>query len=451
MARTQATEAQRAAREPGVARRPGKLRSLLFLLALAIIAFSRKLIPGPAYDWLNLVPLLATLYVGYSLVALEKTFGYIGYVSRCLSDDPSQPKPRGSFLFSPWLRSFLLIFVLLGVAEFALRCRSYHRALIYERQGDLLFTPVPDQEYIEKISLTPSRTNSYGLRGGPVDLSSGQEMVLCLGDSITYGFGVDDEHTYPAQLQKFLSERAPGRFTVLNAGVDAYGITLMDQKFLSLWNQGVHPQVVIVGYSMNEGPLEPLVDSDARTKDQFEGRVHEKNFLRSFALYNLIVEKWARSYYDRMKKYMVPGTNSLKLSHQDVAENYEGYLQRLVGNLQSHDARPVFLLFCGFDGKTNRYDSTGPFQKRFQAYAEQHSIPLWRSEDALREGEPAGADLAPYFIDRVHMNERGCQKVAEKLSQFLSTVLKQKPETSVLSPLSLVPARLRVANGTKDQ
>ena len=425
MARAQAVAASSAEREPGVTREPGKLPSVLFLLALAIIAFSRKLIPRPAYDWLNLLPLLATLYVGYCIVALEKTFGYVGYISRCLSDDPSQPKPGGAFLFSPWLRSSLLIFVLLGSAEFALRCRSYHRALIYERQGDLLFTPVPNQEYIEKISLTSSRTNSYGLRGGPVDLASGREMVLCLGDSITYGFGVDDEHTYPAQLEKYLSQRDPGRFTVLNAGVDAYGITLMDQKFLSLWNQGLHPQAVIVGYSMNEGPLEPLVDSDPRTKDQFEARVREKNFLRSFALYNLIVEKWARSDYDRMKKYMVPGTNSLKLSHQDVAENYEGYLQRLVSDLQHHGARPVFLLFCGFDGKTNRYDSIGPFQKRFQAYAELHSIPLWRSEDALREGDPPHADLSPYFIDRVHMNERGCQKVADKLSQFLLTALGQ--------------------------
>jgi lysophospholipase L1-like esterase len=400
-----------------------KTRSLLFLLALLVILFSRKLISRPEYDWFNLIPLAATLYIGYSIIAIRKTFGYIGYVARCLSDDPSVPKPRGRFLFSPWFRSCLLILVLLGAGEFALRCRSYHRALIYERHGDLLFTPVPNQEYVEKISLSPSRTNEYGLRGEPVDVSGGKTMILCLGDSVTYGYGVDDAHSYPAELEQSLNEQDPGKYTVLNAGVDAYGITLMDQKFLYLWNQGLHPQVAVVGYSFNEGPLEPLVDSTPRLKDQFAARVRQKNLLRSFALYNVVVENWARSYYDKMKKYMVPGTNSTKLTRQDLAENYEGYLARLVADLQSHNVRPVFLLFCGFDGQTNRYDSEGLFQKRFQDFAAQHSIPLLRSEDALREGEAADADLRGDFVDRVHMNEKGCEKVSRKLAEFLRTVL----------------------------
>jgi len=133
----------------------------------------------------------------------------------------------------------VVMLLLVVVVEFSLRCFSYQRALLYERQGDLLFTPVPNQKYIEKISLTPSLVNSYGLRGGPVDTTSGRITILCLGDSITYGYGVDDGHTFPAELQKALDAKFPGRYQVLNGGVDAYPMALIQQKFLYLWNQGL--------------------------------------------------------------------------------------------------------------------------------------------------------------------------------------------------------------------
>jgi hypothetical protein len=76
----------------------------------------------------------------------------------------------------------------------------------------------------------------------------------------------------------------------------------MNQKFLYVWNQGLRPQVAVVGYIFNERPLKPLVDSTPRLKDQFVARVPQKNLLRSFAVYNVVVENWARSYYYKMKK-----------------------------------------------------------------------------------------------------------------------------------------------------
>jgi hypothetical protein len=234
----------------------------LLIVCLLFICLNRYLIPSIQFDWLNIVPLFAAIYVGYSPVALEKTCGHLYYVRRCLSQDSSSSKPRLSFLFSPWIRSWLLLVVAAAALEFGLRCVSYHRSLVYERQGNLLFTPVPNQVYVEKISLTRSRINGLGLRGRPVDTSSGKEVILCLGDSITYGYGVDDAHTYPGLLQLALESRFPRRYTVLNGGVDAYPMAFEDQKFLYLWNRGLHPNVAIVGYSMNEGSLGHLVDSN---------------------------------------------------------------------------------------------------------------------------------------------------------------------------------------------
>jgi lysophospholipase L1-like esterase len=397
-----------------------RIRFSLLIVSLLLICLNRYLIPSIQFDWLNLIPLFAVIYVGYSLVTLHQTCGHLPYVRRCLSQDISSPKPRLSFLFSPWIRSCLLLVAAVGALEFGLRCLSYHRSLVYERQGNLLFTPVPNQVYVEKISLTRSRINGFGLRGGAVDTSSGKEVVLCLGDSITYGYGVDDAHTYPALLQLALDARFPGRYNVLNGGVDAYPMAFEDQKFSYLWNRGLHPNVAIVGYSMNEGWLGHLVDSNEEIKRQFARRVLLKNYLRSSALYNLVLENWARSYYDRMKGRLVPGTNFASLSNDEVDKRNGIYLQRMLSDLRNHNVRPVFILFCSLNGHTHRYDTEGPLQRKFADFAQRNGIPVFRSDAILRQAEPENVDLANYFIDAVHMNELGTHKLAAALADLFT-------------------------------
>lgn len=398
-------------------------RLALLSLALLVVVLNRRVAPSISYDWLNVIPAIAVLYICYSIITLEKLFGIAS----------GNRKGLVSFLLSPYFRSLLLIPLLLLTAEFGLRCASYHRALLYERQGDLLFTPVPNQEYTEKVSLTHSRINDLGLRGGPVEMGSGKQeiLILALGDSITYGYGVDDDHTYPALLQKDLEERFYRRYTVLNGGVDAYPVSFEHEKFLYLWNKGVHPSIVLVGYSFNEGGLGHLVFSDATTKDQFAARVRAKNFLRSIALYDLVVENWARHQYDQMKKYMVPGTNFKTMAQEDVDVLYAKQLADFVADLRAHNVKPVFVLFCGYDGRISNYDDSGPFQKRFAEFAEKNGSALVRTKDALRTSLGANADLRPFFQDQAHMNPAGTAKVAEMLAGFLPNY--SQPEQPITS------------------
>jgi len=392
----------------------------LLLLSLLVICFNRIIAPNMRLDWLNIVPLAATIYVGYWLVTLEQS----PHFRKRVGPDHSVEKPFGSFLLSRWLRSGLLFVLMVMGLEFGLRCLSYHRSLLYERQGDLLFTPMPHQVYVEKISLTHSRINSYGLRGGPIENTQGKETVLCLGDSITYGYGVDDDHSYPARLQSALDKDFPGRYLVLNGGVNAYPIAFEDQKFLYLWNLGLHPSIVIVGYSVNEGgPLPQLLDRSEAVKREFARRVWLKNYLRSFALYNLIAENWARHYYDLMSGKLVPGTNFAVLSKEETNQRYKQYLQRFLTDLESRNVKPVFLLFCSFNSQAGAYNTDGPYEKTFAEFAEEHGIPLLRSDEMLRTGESGNADLSKYFIDAVHMNERGTEKVAAHLAEVMPTLL----------------------------
>ena len=71
------------------------------------------------------------------------------------------------------------------------------------------------------------RTNSAGFRGPelPEAKQPGEFRVLLLGDSYTFGFGVGDDDTFAHRLQEMLDGRAgaPGRVSVINAGISSYG------------------------------------------------------------------------------------------------------------------------------------------------------------------------------------------------------------------------------------
>jgi len=145
--------------------------------------------------------------------------------------------------------------------------RNYWYNQIMVRDWDLISSLKPDfhgRLLLNMSGLPPWRgknaswqlnINSQGIRGDkPVpERSSGRLRILCLGDSITFGLDVDDDLTYPSQLEKILRQ-APGRggeVEVINAGVVAYssrqGLVYFDQRLGKL-----EPDLVIWGFGFND-------------------------------------------------------------------------------------------------------------------------------------------------------------------------------------------------------
>lgn len=97
-------------------------------------------------------------------------------------------------------------------------------------------------------------TNGRGYRH-PGDLgakSAGTTRVLCIGDSYTFGYGVDLEDAYSARLARALSERHQGRaFEVVNVAQpghsSAQGLRLWESELAAL-----EPDLVTVSYGAND-------------------------------------------------------------------------------------------------------------------------------------------------------------------------------------------------------
>lgn len=165
------------------------------------------------------------------------------------------------------------IFVTLAVAEILLMAFSLPR---YMRPPDALSADA-ERELIHMRSSIPGLryelvpnaqkysngamviTNSYGMRDDePVE--SGERPVcniVALGDSFTFGLGVEGKDTYPNVLERLLNDKnATALVQVLNFGVRGYSSrdeALVLKHKAPRWNS----ELTIVGYYLNDPEIKP--------------------------------------------------------------------------------------------------------------------------------------------------------------------------------------------------
>jgi lysophospholipase L1-like esterase len=101
------------------------------------------------------------------------------------------------------------------------------------------------------------RLNEFGLRNGAVEpLAPGGRRVLFLGGSIALGWGVPEESTVEARLERRLRE-AGQHAQVLNGGVGNYNADRYVSRFFKELT-GLHPTDIVVHYFLRDAEdLEP--------------------------------------------------------------------------------------------------------------------------------------------------------------------------------------------------
>jgi len=96
-------------------------------------------------------------------------------------------------------------------------------------------------------------TSAQGFRGldeyGPRQPAVAR--IACMGDSVTFGYGVGDGEAFPAVLQRLLEERRNGPVEVVNAGTpghsSAFGLAVAMRKVPEL-----QPDVAVISYGIND-------------------------------------------------------------------------------------------------------------------------------------------------------------------------------------------------------
>lgn len=114
------------------------------------------------------------------------------------------------------------LFIVIGGAEFGLRVTGIEKGRVvppplYRQHPDPDISYELKPQMRERAFRSTVTTNALGFRSPERDPKT--PLLSVLGDSITFGYGVEDGETLPARLQTFLPE-----FQVMNAGVPGYTI-----------------------------------------------------------------------------------------------------------------------------------------------------------------------------------------------------------------------------------
>lgn len=313
----------------------------------------------------------------------------------------------------------LVLGAVLLCAELTLRLFGYGNYERYLPDKELLWVLEPGQHTITHFGHRPVSVNSHGMRAPEfaVPKPAGRIRIICFGDSYTYGYGVGQEETYPAQLGRLLEARFPGRYEVLNAGVNGYGTF---QELYALKRAlRYQPDVVIVSSTYNDDVLIKnvhVVDGVARMPEAESDRVQRgvrlKRLARSFALYNFGMERLAQGVYRRVKDRLVVGTWSTQLPDNSDMQKFEPIVRDIVRTAREGGAKVVFLI--------PHRGELGPYGAVIARTATAAGIPYV----AMGKVFAAYPDQQIFYVEHGHPNDFGQGLVAR---QLLDAVLSVAP------------------------
>jgi lysophospholipase L1-like esterase len=141
------------------------------------------------------------------------------------------------------------------------RTYAWDRHLFYRlRPGlDLPLTDITMPPAIRGRTQWTFHTNSRGFNTDDVPLAKppGTLRIVALGDSSTFGWGVEPGETYARRLQEILRRRHPGAaIEVINLGVCGYS-SLQGLVLLSRTAASYEPDVITLSYGSNDFSLVP--------------------------------------------------------------------------------------------------------------------------------------------------------------------------------------------------
>lgn len=289
-------------------------------------------------------------------------------------------------------------------------------ALFYDQTDSFKKTAVSERWYDLHV-----KTNAEGFRDGqPLNrpVKAGQKRIVFVGDSFTFGHGVEVEDRFSDRIARTLEDREPGKYVVSNASLPGLSAReLVDALVPQVLNSGTRTDVLIYTF----------VPNDIETFDERTGE-----FYRSLAtsdptwfpfkgtyLFNLL--------YYRFQQVARPAARGY---YGYLAESYDGEpWRRLEAKLDELvalcRARRVDLRIVAFPFLQNlgRDDPFVKAQERIVEFCRTRDVPCVDLRPALEKDlADHGGSLVVNRSD-AHPNAR-CHAVAAET--ILETVLKDE-------------------------
>lgn len=273
-------------------------------------------------------------------------------------------RPAGSRPAKVLVLSFLLTIAVFAAAELATRLAGVEPQewptadltfLLPQIKVDPLLGPLPKPgwsgPWYGKFEV---EIDERGFRAsGAPPASDAERLVVFMGDSCTFGWGVPTPETFVAQLASIEEKAGEKKFAFLNAAYPGHsasvGVYMLRERVLPL-----HPDVVVLGYSANNAFRFSLT-SDA---ERFRFFGLRKLLLRS-RLFHVLAAKLAnRSDSEKVHPRNREAVTSVPLQEVErvaAIGEFEAAMRSMVAEARAAGTEVVFLAFPRASGVSNQF------------------------------------------------------------------------------------------------
>lgn len=282
--------------------------------------------------------------------------------------------------------------------------------------------------------------NAKGLRGPEVswEKPEGVFRVLYLGDSVTFGYGVERvDDTYPYLVEAELEQRLGTEVETVNSGVGGWSPW---QQYAYLRREGLRyrPDLLVVGFVLNDVTeklsLVPFGGEDygwqlARSARSWLDGWLSRSALVSFAREGFAIFRFGNDIFLGAQRYEADEIRWLA-SHADDESLRTAWaitFRNLEKIFQAAAERqiPAALVVFPFAFQLADPTATARPQERLREFAEKRGIPLLDLLPTLAAPHRSGAGEArspadpALFLDESHLSPRGGRIAAGAIAEFL--------------------------------
>jgi lysophospholipase L1-like esterase len=336
-------------------------------------------------------------------------------------------KPATSF----WKRlaqnitlSIVIFALCIFALELTLRLVGYGNLEVYSPDPQLYWRLTPNQQCFTKVDRKPVQINSHGTRGPefPTTKPTNTLRILSLGDSRTFGWGLSEDETYSARLQKLLQAEVgnAAKVEVINAGVNAWSYPQM-AVYLREHGLEFSPDIIVLADANLWTQFSE--QSSLEFVKSFLRRVWLKNFLRQFSIYHYFVEIQLRDYYERHRSKFIPVDPKQDLLFKEEQQaDPDAVFRHAIENIcqlsQSKGIQPI-LISLPIEGDWKLAETPAPLRAK-RLVAKKTGVPLVEMSDIIQSKN----EILYLDADPVHFNARGNELIAISLFETLKPLIK---------------------------
>ncbi len=291
---------------------------------------------------------------------------------------------------------------------------------VFQRDHDLFWRLRPSQTVTSKFFIGKTYIiNSLGLHNPEVKREKTKPRLLALGNSCTFGWGVNDAQGYVRKLESLLGNR----WEVINGGVPGY-TSLQGLRFYKNDLHKLHPDLVLILFAFNDhwAAASQVADKDQQLPPQRIldlqnklSQLHSYRLLKKFLL--TTIEKNPDSLFDRSHPVY-------RVSPDDFKAN----LSELIRIVKQDNALPVLLTspipsletYYPKGYRSGLHVFHEKYNRIMRELSHSEHIPLVDLAIAFDNYDDLFDDP---MVDPIHFNAKGHNLVAHVIQETLSKQL----------------------------